>query len=165
MSRVVSVIRGAGIATAAGMGMFALAIAAAAAGPFEGFAGSWSGSGQIKLEDGRSEGLRCHAHYATRQGGTALGLALRCASASNKIDLHADLRSTGDRVAGSWEERTFNVTGSASGRASGNSLHLAIDGGAFSGSMAVTTNGRNQSVSVRTDGAALRGINISLRHE
>ncbi len=29
--------------------------------------------------------------------------------------------------------------------------------------MVVTTNGRSQSISVRTDASALRGVNISLR--
>jgi hypothetical protein len=50
-----------------------------------------------------------------------------------------------------------------SGVAVGDSLRLAISGGALSGYMVVTTNGRSQSISVRTDSSALRGVNISLR--
>ncbi len=94
-----------------------------------------------------------------------MGLSLRCASASNRIDLHANLRASSGRVVGNWEERSFNVSGRASGRAAGNSIRLAIDGGVFAGSMAVTTNGRVQTISVRTDGVALRGVNISLRRD
>ena len=154
---------------AAALGFSALALAgpvgAVAAGPFDSLGGSWSGSGHIKLDDGRTEGLKCRAYYSPRGGGSSVGLSLRCASASNKIDLRASLKSTSGRVAGSWEERTFNVSGSASGRAAGNSIRLAIDSGLLSGSMAVTTNGRNQSISVRTDGPALRGVSISLRRD
>lgn len=135
---------------------------ATAASPFDGLTGSWSGGGQIRLDDGRSERIRCSAHYAPR-GATALGLALRCASASNRIELRASLASRGDRVSGNWEERSYNASGNVSGSASGNSLRLSISGGALSGFMVVRTTGGSQSISVRTDGAALRGVNISLR--
>lgn len=138
---------------------------AAAAGPFDTLGGSWSGAGNIRLEDGRTEGLKCKAYYSPRSGGVSMGLALRCASASNKIELRATLNSTGSRIAGNWEERTFNVGGSASGQANGNTIRLAIDAGVLAGSMSVVTNGASQTISVRTDGAALKGVNISLRRD
>ena len=140
----------------------AAAAPASAASPFAGLSGSWSGGGQIRLENGRSESIRCSAHYAPR-GGAALGLALRCASASNRIELRASLASSGDRVSGSWEERSYNASGNVSGLASGNSLRLSISGGALSAFMVVRTTGGSQSISVRTDSAALKGVNISLR--
>jgi len=138
---------------------------AAAAGPFDTLGGSWSGAGNIRLEDGRTEGLKCKAYYSPRSGGASMGLALRCASASNKIELRATLNSTGSRIAGNWEERTFNVGGSASGQANGNTIRLAIDAGVLAGSTSVVTNGTSQTISVRTDGAALKGVNISLRRD
>lgn len=134
-----------------------------AASPFATLSGSWSGSGQIRLENGRSESIRCSANYAPRAGGAAVGLSLRCASASNRIDLRASLSTNGDRVSGSWEERSYNASGSISGVASGSSLRLSISGGGLSGYMVVTTTGGSQSISVRTDSAGLRGVNISLR--
>jgi hypothetical protein len=88
---------------------------------------------------------------------------LRCASPSNRIELRASLVSRGNRISGTWEERSYNAAGTVSGRAAGDSLRLAINGGGLSGSMVVTTHGGSQSISVRTDGAALRGINIRLR--
>jgi hypothetical protein len=66
-------------------------------------------------------------------------------------------------VSGTWEERSFSASGSVSGVAAGNSLRLAIGGGGLSGYMVVTTTGASQSISVRTDGSALLGVNISLR--
>lgn len=138
---------------------------AAAGGPFDSLNGSWSGAGNIRLDDGRTEGLKCKAYYSSRGGGASMGLALRCASASNKIDLRATLNSTGSRIAGSWEERTFNLTGSASGQAAGNAIKLAIDAGVLAGSMSVITNGQSQTISVRTDGAALKGVHINLRRD
>lgn len=140
---------------------FAGAAGASVADPLSGLSGSWSGGGQFRLENGRSEALRCSANYSPRR--EALGLSLRCASAANRIELRASLISRGNRISGTWEERSYNVSGSVAGVGAGNSLRLGINGGGLSGSMVVTTTGGSQSISVRTDGAALRGINIRLR--
>lgn len=150
-------------AAAAAVATLALAASApgAAADPLSKLSGSWSGAGQFRLENGRSEALRCSALYSPKR--EALGLSLRCASPSNRIELRAHLVSRGSRVSGTWEERSYNVSGSVSGVGAGNSLRLGINGGGLSGFMVVTTTGGSQSISMRTDGAALRGINISLR--
>ena len=138
---------------------------ASAAGPFDTLGGSWSGAGNIRLEDGRTEGLKCKAYYSPRSGGASMGLALRCASASNKIDLRATLNSTGSRIAGSWEERTFNVGGSASGQAA-RQHHQARHRRRRAGRLDVGGHQRqSQTISVRTDGAALKGVNINLRRD
>ena len=105
------------------------------------------------------------AKLTIRRAAAAFPWASHCASASNKIELRATLNSTGSRIAGNWEERTFNVGGSASGQANGNTIRLAIDAGVLAGSMSVVTNGQSQTISVRTDGAALKGVNISLRRD
>jgi hypothetical protein len=135
---------------------------AQAASAFAGLAGSWSGSGHIRLENGKREAIRCSASYAPRSGGTALGLSLRCASPSGRVELRANLQSRGNRVFGSWEERSYNVAGDVSGLATGNNLRLQF-GGSLSGTMVVTTSGDAQSISVRTDASALQGVNVSLR--
>lgn len=149
-------------AAAVAIGALALAASASAsvADPLAHLNGSWSGGGQFRLDNGNSESLRCNANYSPRR--ESLGLSLRCASASGKIELRASLVSRGNRVSGTWEERSYNVAGNVSGMGAGNSLRLGINGGGLSGSMVVTTTGRTQSISVRTDGAALRGINIRL---
>lgn len=151
-------------AAAAMIGAVALAISgpAGAASPFAGLGGTWSGSGHVRLENGRSEAIRCTANYVPRSGGAGLGLSLRCASPSNRIELRASLSVSGSRVSGSWEERSFNAGGSVSGRAVGGSLRLRFRG-SISGSMLVRTAGRSQSISVRTDGSALQGVSVSLR--
>jgi hypothetical protein len=153
--------------TAAVMG-FALVAAGAgaeAASPFADLEGSWSGSGRIRLDDGKTEGLKCKAYYLPKDGGAELGLALRCASASNKIELRATLAASGNRVSGSWEERTFNASGSVTGHATDSRINLSIAGGGFRGSMAVTTTGKSQVISVSTQGIALRGVNVNLRRD
>jgi len=151
---------------AGGLALVVLGVSAGAgaANPLAKMSGAWSGAGEFRLQDGRSERIRCSALYAPRSG-ASLGLALRCASAGNRVELRASLVSKGTRVSGSWEERSYNASGTVSGIAAGSSLRLAINGGGLNGYMVVTTNGRTQSISVRTDTSAPRGVNISLRRQ
>lgn len=135
---------------------------AEAASAFAGLGGSWSGSGHIKLENGQREAIRCSANYVPRSGGNAMGLSLRCASASGRVELRASLEARGTRVSGTWEERSYGVSGDVTGVASGGNLRLVF-GGSLSGAMLVTTSGNSQSISVRTDTTALQGVNVSLR--
>jgi hypothetical protein len=145
-----------------GIALLAASGTAQAASAFAGLAGSWAGSGHIRLEGGQREAIRCSASYVPRGGGTAMGLSLRCASASGRIELRANLQSRGNRISGSWEERSYNVAGDVSGVALGNSLRLSFSG-SLSGAMLVTTSGNSQSISVRTDTSALQGVNVSLQ--
>jgi len=151
-------------AGAAALLSLSLVAAAAAAGPFSSLSGSWSGSGSIRLQNGQSEALKCRAYYSPK-GEDHLGLALRCASASNKIELRAQLAATGNRLTGHWEERSFNASGIVAGHAAGNHIRLSIQGGGFAGSMAVTTDGTSQVISVTTYGVALKGVSVRLRRD
>ncbi len=142
--------------------MFAGVSSAAAESPFASLAGTWSGAGQIKLEGGKSENIRCKAYYTTNAGGAGLGMAIRCASASNKIEMRASLTYADGKVSGNWEERTFNAAGQVSGKAAANNLSLSIDGGGLNGSMSVRLGSTSQLVSISTTGSAFRGLNLSL---
>jgi len=135
---------------------------AQAQSPFTGLVGTWSGSGQIRLENGASESIRCNAYYTNRDEGAGLGIALRCASQSYKIELRSKLNSQGGHLSGQWEERTFNASGSVSGKAAGGKIDLSVVGGGFSGSMAVNTSGSSQTVAINTSGIGLKSVSISL---
>src|SRR5690606_25723094 len=111
-------IRATALAAISGASAALLAPSAEAASPFKTLQGSWSGTGQIQFEGGQSERLRCNAYYTNSGGGDVLGLAIRCASASNKIEVRGRLNYNGGTVTGTWEERTFNASGTATGRAS-----------------------------------------------
>lgn len=135
--------------------------ALAAENPFPQLAGTWSGSGTAQLEGGQTENLRCKGYYTNGAGGAALGLSIRCANASAKVELRANLNYADGAVSGSWEERTYNQSGTITGKASGNKMNLAISGG-IEGSMSVSVADRHHSVTVSTAASALKGINISM---
>lgn len=143
------------LATLAGM-----AISAASAGPFDRLGGSWSGGGSASFEGGKSEKLRCNGYYRN-QGGSTLGLAIRCASPSTKIEMRGTLNYSGGSVSGSWEERTFNASGTASGTGSDAGVNLSFSGSA-SGSMRVSVSGSRQSVAINFNGIALKSVNVGM---
>jgi hypothetical protein len=121
--------------------------------------GSWGGSGEYRLEDGTTQRVKCNAYYTG--GGTQLGMVIRCSSDTNKIEIRSKLSNSGGRITGSWEERTYNAEGSASGSATGDKISLQISG-AVTGTMQVDYTASRQSVSIATKGVALRSVNITL---
>lgn len=124
--------------------------------------GTWSGSGKIQLQDGKSEALKCRAFYTPKEAGATLGLAIRCASASNKIELRANLNQKSGAIEGMWEERTFNAAGSVTGKLTANRMTLSISGGAFQGTMSVSITGERHTVSIETKGINLKAVSIDL---
>jgi len=131
----------------------------AAANPFDVLLGSWGGSGQITMTDGRKERLKCNAYYTG--GGSQLGMAIRCQSESSNVEIRSKLSQSGGRITGTWEERTFDASGNAVGQASGGRINLQISGG-VSGTMSVSYSGSRQSVAISTQGIALKAVSISL---
>ena len=127
--------------------------------PFDTLLGSWGGSGEIRLDKGRKERLKCNAYYTG--GGSDLGLAIRCQSDNYKIEIRSKLSYSGGRLSGNWEERTFNASGSASGTASPNKISLAIKG-AVSANMQVSYTKTTQNVNISVSGVALQGVRITL---
>lgn len=131
----------------------------AAAGPFDTLLGSWRGSGEIVLTDGRTERLKCNAYYTG--GGSRLGMAIRCQSESSNVEIRSKLSETGGRISGTWEERTYNAEGTASGRATDDKISLQISGG-VTGTMQVSFSRSRQSVAIATQGIALKSVTIDL---
>lgn len=135
--------------------------ATAADNPFPSLIGTWSGSGTAKFDNGKTESLRCKGYYTKGGGDSNLGLSIRCANASAKVELRANLAYANGAVSGDWEERTYNQSGSVTGKASSNRLNLAINGG-IQGTMAVAIGSGSHTVAVSTGGPTLKGINISM---
>ncbi len=134
---------------------------AEAAGSFETLAGTWRGAGRVHLSNGQSEALSCKAYFTTKQAGSGLGIALACASASNKIDLRASLVQAGEAISGSWEERSFNSTGNVTGTYANERIDLSIDG-TIKATMSITLEGKSQLISISTDGQGFKSVDLEL---
>lgn len=160
MMRTVSRVGAAVLVTAAGL--LAVSADARAANPFKSLAGSWSGQGKVRLEGGKTETIRCRAYYTLSDDAARLGMAIRCASAANKIEMRASLNYANGALSGNWEERTYNASGKVSGSASDSRMSLQIQGGGLEGRMSVRLGGASHSVSISTQGSAFQGLDLSL---
>lgn len=137
------------------------ATAGAVATSFQDLAGTWRGVGRVQLLTGQSEALSCKAYFTAKDAGAGLGIALACASASNKIDLRAALTQAGEVITGSWEERSFNSTGSVNGTFANDRIELTIDG-TIKATMSITLEGKSQLISIATDGQGFRSVDLEL---
>lgn len=137
-------------------------VVAKPSGAFQPLHGAWRGAGKIMLSSGQMQRIRCRAYYRVLNGGSELGLAIRCAATDNRIELRANVSDSNGRLRGSWEERTFNATGKMTGRVLPGKMSVSI-GGALQGSMRISFSGRRQSVDISTAADGLRGIFIQLR--
>lgn len=120
--------------------------------------GAWGGSGSVRLENGKTERLKCRGYYNAKAG-SVLGMAINCGNATFKINMRANLKSAGGAITGTWEEREFNQTGNVSGKQTEGGFTLKFTG-ALSGSMAITLTGTTQNVSIKTGGPGFTGVNL-----
>jgi len=127
--------------------------------PFDVLAGTWSGNGRVTLEGGRSEAISCTAYYLSKDAGSGMSLAIRCAGSSYDVEIRSNLRYANGRVSGDWEERTFNAAGSASGAARDGRLRLLING-AVSASITMAHDELRQSISIKGNGTGLPSIRV-----
>jgi hypothetical protein len=149
------------LATATIFGVFVVAPSqsvVAKSTPFDALLGSWRGTGKVQLTSGQ-ERLSCNAYYTG--GGTQLGMAIRCKSETSKVEIRSKLKLSGSRISGSWEERTYNAAGKATGTAKPGRISLRVSGG-VSGTMNVSYSRSRQTVSITTQGIALKSVSISL---
>jgi hypothetical protein len=123
-------------------------------------AGTWHGGGTMSFESGKSESISCNGYY---KGAGYLSVVIRCKGTSSNFELRSKLESQGDKVSGSWEERTYNATGDVSGTASAGRLHVRFSG-SLTGSLDMSFSSSSQSVSVSVDtkGAGIKGVRVSL---
>jgi hypothetical protein len=140
----------------------ALLASAALANPAKELAGRWSGSGQITLKGGGTEAVRCVATYQVSGGGSSVRQALRCASASYKIDAIANFSISGGTVSGEWQEQTYSTSGRISGRVTASGFNLTLSGPTFAASMQVSSSGCRQSIFITPSGLDVARISIGL---
>jgi hypothetical protein len=136
--------------------------AAFSSGPFEGLAGTWSGSGTITMKDGGHERIRCRGTYTVGSGGNSMRQELRCASDSYKFDMSSDVIQTRDQLAGNWTESTRHLAGRVSGRATPTLIHARAEGDTFTALLAVSTHGDHQSVSIQSPGSEVSDVSITM---
>jgi hypothetical protein len=130
--------------------------------PFVAMAGAWSGGGTLTTSSGERNRLRCRANYNAGHGGKSLRLSIRCASDSYNFDLSSNVVDRNGRIYGDWRESNYSVSGTVSGRLSGDRIQAMAKGDSFSAGLSLTTRGNRQSVSITPRETFITGVYIAL---
>jgi hypothetical protein len=138
------------------------AAAQAAESPFSNLKGNWAGSGVITMASGSKENIRCRATYNVDPAGINLTIALRCASESYNFNLTSSLTHSNGAVTGIWNESTYAVGGTISGRGQPGRIQVRAEGMIVNALLAVTTRENRQSVSIQSPGSPLADVAISM---
>jgi len=132
----------------------------ALASPTQKLIGAWSGRGTAVFEGNRSERVKCNAYYTGKA--RKINIAVRCASASYKIEIRSKLTNQAGRLSGTWEERTFNATGDTKGSINDDGLRLTVRGGGLTASMRIDFENAGQNIFIKTQGVQLKSVRIAL---
>lgn len=131
--------------------------------PFAGLSGAWSGAGRITMIDGASEPIKCKATYTANQAGTTIDQVLRCASDSYKFNVKSRVGVDGSALSGQWTETTYNLTGTFTGKVTGEKIEGKIRGNGLFIGVALLTHGNEQQVRFLSQGTEMREVNIKLK--
>lgn len=128
---------------------------------FKRFDGYWSGKGSILFSGGEKESLTCRATYFPSADGKTLKQNIRCASPSYKVSATSDYAYDKGNVTGTWRETGFELTGSVTGKAKGNSMELFVKGETFTADMSVTLKGCRQFIKIAPKGVQIDLMSLS----
>jgi hypothetical protein len=137
-------------------------VSGATASPIDDLVGYWTGAGSVTLANGNTERVKCAVTYKVTDGGNQIRQSMRCASTDYSINASADLKLKGQQVSGSWEEKTYSAVGQISGRYTGSSFVLSIQGANFSAALNVTLSNCKQSINITPQGLDVTKITIGL---
>ena len=131
--------------------------------PFNLLNGTWGGAGDLIYTSGPPDKLSCLGYYRSADEGKSLGIALRCNGQPDKIEFRSKLTYADGKLSGTWEERTNNATGNASGTITSNNLRVDF-GGSLSGSVMIAFSASQQTINITisTEGSELKGAKVSL---
>ncbi len=143
--------------------VFSLALwpTVASAGAFDEFSGTWRGTGQFTLKDGRTETVACKIKSTVEVNGTRVYQKVKCKSASQKIKVRISLVANRQAIGGSWSA-SGAVAGNIQGYTNGRSMNLQLSGRRISASMRLYTYACSQKMTVTGKIGKVRHISVQL---
>jgi hypothetical protein len=139
--------------------LFGAVSGASASAVTEALGGEWSGSGTIRLSNGKSERIRCRGKADA--GDAMVHQRFSCASTGGSFSFSTSLKFSGNQVSGDW--RGPDRSGTLSGRATTASISLRLISDIGSGNLRATLSRCAQSLTVTGWSKEMRSLSVSLR--
>lgn len=118
--------------------VFSLTCGATAASADPLLQGSWSGSGYVKVTDGKRESVRCRVSYSP-QGASVVAVAATCASASATIRQSGQLSMVSpNRYIGEFYNSEYDISGKIRVSVSGGSQQVSFTSSKATGAMSLS---------------------------
>ena len=134
------------ISGAIGMVMVEPSLAQSGFSTVKKFDGSWSGGGTVTPLKGGNEHITCKVKYDVKVSNFRQDI--NCSGPESKFDIDGNLNLQGTNISGKWTDTVKGYSGGASGSVGDNKINMNIEGPDFTGRMAITISGKNQTVSV-----------------
>lgn len=114
--------------------------------PFDQLKGDWTGGGMVTPSRGDPEQVDCKVTYTAT--GSTVTQALLCTGADNRYDAKTKFKIKGGKISGSWNETTYDASGSINGSAIGHLVHARISGDKFSGRMSINVSDSGHTINI-----------------
>jgi hypothetical protein len=114
--------------------------------PFDQLTGDWTGDGMVTPSRGDPEKVDCKVTYTP--AGSTVTQTLLCTGVDNQFDAKTKFKYKGGKISGSWNEKTYDASGSVSGSAIGDLVHARISGDKFSGRMSIKVSDAGHTINI-----------------
>lgn len=133
--------------------------------PFSPLAGWWGGKGRLSFKDGKTEDVKCRATYFVKDGGKRLKQNVRCATASGRIEVKSKVTHLAGKIAGTWEETAYNMSGALRGDVTPRGFRVSVDGGdiGLNANMEIVVREREQIIEIQFFSDVLLGLTLVLK--
>jgi hypothetical protein len=134
------------------------------AGVFDNYGGTWRGTGEVILKDGRRETIVCKIKSTIEVNGMRAYHKVKCKSDSNKINVRINLNAENGDIIGDWSA-SGAVEGLIQGTVSGNSLNLQLSGRKISAALKLFAFNCRQRMSLTGKIGKVRKITVRLKKD
>jgi hypothetical protein len=110
--------------------------------------GRWTGSGAVKPVRQAEQPFKCVATYFPGKATQRLKQNLRCQNAEYKLDVATLMQIKGNKITGTWQEKTYALTGNLSGDVVDGRMDVHLAGDFFEADMTIVNTGCQQEVIV-----------------
>jgi hypothetical protein len=112
--------------------------------PFEQLKGDWKGGGRVILAEGNTKQVNCSANYKVT--GSNVTQTLHCTGNDYEVNTTLKIADKDGKIKGSWNESTYDASGTVTGTAKGNLVHALIAGDKFSGRMSIKLSDKGHAI-------------------
>jgi hypothetical protein len=111
-------------------------------------AGRWSGDGTVKPTKRPVQPFKCIATYFSGAEGVKWKQNLRCQNSDYKLEVATLLQIQDDKIKGTWQEKTYGLTGTLTGDVVDNRMEMHLKGEFFKAEMTILSSQCQQDVLV-----------------